>query len=366
MELETLRARLTALDTEIIKLAAERQKIVSEIGQSKIRSGRGTRDYTREKVVIETARNHAEDFGLPPHVAEQVMGLLIRSSLARQEQEMVVAHGSGSGKRALIIGGLGKIGAWFNSFLTAQGFNVQLADSAGDDVRVIKDWKQLTLDHELIVVAAPLKISGEILLHLAEIKPEGVIFDVASLKSPVSQGLEALQKAGCKVTSVHPMFGPDTQLLSGKHVIFVDLGNAEANQFVKGLFQSTMAVQVDMSLHEHDRLIAYVLGLSHALNIIFFTALSASGEKAEALAKMSSTTFDAQLQVASRVADESPHLYFEIQTLNEYKDQAIGDLKSAVERFCGLVHAEDEAGFTELMKQGQQYLKSRADHLLPE
>jgi prephenate dehydrogenase len=30
------------------------------------------------------------------------------------------------------------------------------------------------------------------------------------------------------VTSLHPMFGPDTELLSGRHVIFIDLGNAEA------------------------------------------------------------------------------------------------------------------------------------------
>ena len=40
------------------------------------------------------------------------------------------------------------------------------------------------------------------------------------------------------------------------------------------LFAPTMAEQVVMSLDDHDRLIAYVLGLSHALNIAFFTALA--------------------------------------------------------------------------------------------
>ena len=35
---------------------------------------------------------------------------------------------------------------------------------------------------------------------------------------------EALVPAGVRVTSVHPMFGPDTELLSGRHVIFVDVG----------------------------------------------------------------------------------------------------------------------------------------------
>jgi chorismate mutase/prephenate dehydrogenase len=39
-----------------------------------------------------------------------------------------------------------------------------------------------------------------------------------------------------------------------------------------------MAEQTEMSVDDHDRLMAYVLGLSHALNLAFFTALAASGE----------------------------------------------------------------------------------------
>ncbi len=91
-----------------------------------------------------------------------------------------------------------------------------------------------------------------------------MIFDLASLKSPLRGGLMALKSHGCRVTSVHPMFGPDTDLLSSRHVIFVDLGHAEALERARDLFRPTMVEQVIMSLDEHDRLIAYVLGLSHA------------------------------------------------------------------------------------------------------
>src|SRR5437016_13341131 len=103
------------------------------------------------------------------------------------------------------------------------------------------------------------------------------------------------------------MFGPDSAVASGRHVLFVDLANAVARAAARELFAPTMAEQVVMSLDDHDRLIAYVLGLSHALNIAFFTALAESGEAAPTLAHMSSTTFDAQLDVASRRAQESPH-----------------------------------------------------------
>ena len=49
------------------------------------------------------------------------MRLLIRSSLTHQEQTRVAAQTSGAGKRVLIIGGAGKMGAWFAQFLSSQG-----------------------------------------------------------------------------------------------------------------------------------------------------------------------------------------------------------------------------------------------------
>ncbi|MGB6353902.1 MAG: prephenate dehydrogenase dimerization domain-containing protein, partial [Steroidobacteraceae bacterium] len=169
-----------------------------------------------------------------------------------------------------------------------------------------------------------------------------------------------LVKAGCRVTSLHPMFGPDTELLSGRHVIFIDLGNREALQEAQQLFAPTMAERVVMGLDEHDRLIAYVLGLSHALNIAFFTALADSGEAAPRLAKLSSTTFDSQLEVASRVAAESPDLYFEIQSLNDYGGESLLALQLAVERLVATVKTGNAAEFSAIMNRGRAYLDVRA------
>ena len=209
------------------------------------------------------------------------------------------------------------------------------------------------------MVATPLGATDPILKDLALRRPPGVIFDVGSLKSPLRAGLVALKSHGCKVTSVHPMFGPDTELLSGRHVIFVDVGHTGALEAARALFAPTMAEQVVMGLDEHDRLIAYVLGLSHALNIAFFTALAESGEAAPRLAKLSSTTFDAQLDVASRVAQESPELYYEIQSLNDYGAESLEALSQAVERLRTAVLTQDRETFVALMRRGRDYLEDR-------
>ena len=367
MTLEELRQQLDQLDGDLIALMARRQAIAREVAAAKRATGYPTRDYQREREVVLGVRRRAEALGLSGDLAEKVLRLLIRSSLTTQEQVSVATHGAGSGRRALVIGGAGKMGGWFVQFLASQGFDVQVADPAGapPGFASVDDWRRVPdMDvFDYIVVATPLGASGAILTELAARRPRGVVFDLGSLKSPLRASLSALAAAGVKATSLHPMFGPGTELLSGRHVVFIDLGNAAALAAARALFAPTMAEQVVMSLDEHDRLIAYVLGLSHALNIAFFTALAESGEAAPRLARMSSTTFDAQLDVATNVAEESPELYYEIQALNDYGAESLQALAAAVERLRQAVAGRDFTTFRALMEQGLAYLKDRREQV---
>lgn len=361
MSLDDLRERLSAVDRELISLVARRQEIVAKISAHKLQTGTATRDYARERRVIEGARRQAGALGLDADVAEQVMQALIRSSLTHQEQRRVAAQGAGVGKSALIVGGSGKMGGWMAEFLASQGYRVQLADPRRSKLPYpwIPNWEGSDLEHDIIVVAAPIQVTAEILHALAERRPHGLVIDVGSLKTPLRSGFEALIAAGCRVASIHPMYGPDTRLLSGRHVIFVDVGSAQALDEAKRLFQATMAVRVDMSLDDHDRAIAYVLGLSHALNLAFFTALAESDELVPSLQALSSTTFDAQLRVASGVARDNPKLYFEIQALNRFGGAALEALVDAAVRIRDLVQSNNEAGFVSLMEAGREYLDVR-------
>ena len=361
MTLETLSQELAAIDRQLLTLVAERQRLATEVGAAKREAGLPPRDYEQEKEVLDRARAIARECRFSPELAERLMLALIRSSLTIQEQAHVVARGSGGGRRALVIGGHGKMGTWFVRFLASQGFEVEVADPAGavEGHRHHADWQHTDLTHDIIVVAAPLRASNVILQELATRSAPGLIFDIGSLKSPLRDGLTALARSGAQVTSIHPMFGPDTELLSGRHVIFVDLGVPEATARARELFGSTLAAHVSMDLESHDRLIAWVLGLSHAINIAFLTALAESGEAAPKLAELSSTTFDEQLGVADRVVHDSPQLYFEIQSLNDFGAESLTALLSAVDRLRSIVRAGDEASFVSLMQHGREYLEGR-------
>ena len=361
LTLDDLRRRINGIDDELLELVAERKRLSGEVARVKRSTGRATRDFEREREVILAARTRAEALQVAPDLAEELMRLLIRNSLTTQEQASVQSRGTGSGRRVLVIGGAGKMGRWFAEFLATQGFAVEVADPTGalPGLPHVNDWRETDLKQDYIICATPLSVTDAILKDLALRRPPGVVLDVGSLKSPLRAGLQALKAHGVRVTSIHPMFGPDTQLLSGRHVIFVDLGHAEALEKARELFGPTMAEQVVMSLDEHDRLIAYVLGLSHALNIAFFTALAESGEAAPRLVKLASTTFDSQLDVATRVAQESPELYYEIQSLNDYGAESLEALAKAVERIRTAILSQDHDSFVALMRRGRDYLEDR-------
>ncbi|MFQ5523592.1 MAG: prephenate dehydrogenase/arogenate dehydrogenase family protein [Acidimicrobiia bacterium] len=356
-ELKALRSEVARIDEAIVELMARRLKAALRMGRAKLRAGIPLRDFAQEKEVLERARRIAASEGVPEELAEKVMLELIRSSLTVQEKGQVEETAAGSGRSALVVGGAGKMGGWFVEFLGSQGFSVTVADPAAEPPGV-PEWHQAAGPFDLHVLATPIAVTRSVLGEMAEAPPTGLIFDIGSLKTPLRSGLEALAAAGAKVASVHPMFGPDTRLLSGRHVVVVDVGVPEAAAQARDLFASTMATIVEMDLDSHDRLIAYVLGLSHALNVAFFTALAESGETAGRLAHLSSTTFDNQLKVASQVAGDNPHLYFEIQHLNDYGQESLAALAAAVERLRILVGDGDEEGFVALMERGAAYLAS--------
>jgi chorismate mutase/prephenate dehydrogenase len=171
-------------------------------------------------------------------------------------------------------------------------------------------------------------------------------------------GLEALREAGCKVCSVHPMFGPGEKMLSGRHILFVEVGDPEALAEARALFAHTAAECVDMSLEEHDEVMAWVLGLSHLMNIAFAESLAKSGEAVPLLRRISSSTFNAQLNVASQVVSENPHLYFEIQAGNERTGEVFAKFREVLDELARAISEGDESSFVEAMESANRRITS--------
>jgi chorismate mutase/prephenate dehydrogenase len=359
-DIDSLRHQIDEIDRSILELIKKRTDIASDIGRLKAGSTLPVRNFDREKVCIDNARKIATELGLPLQLAEEIQLKLIRVSLTSQEQDRVRQVSTENAKKAAVIGGAGKMGNWFAHFLASQGFKVEIFDpnASLSSFPTLGSLGEMA-NHDVIVVATPLHESNRILMELSQLEPSGLVFDVASLKGPLKEGLSAVSQVHMKVTSMHPMFGPDTKLLSGRHVIIVDLGNEAANAEAAALFAPTMATIIHMGPEDHDRNMAFLLGLSHAVNIVFSSVLAQSGESAPRLEELSSTTFDAQISIASRVAMENPKLYFEIQAANPYGDLPLQMLEKATQELREIVTSRDEGRFVELMQAGYKYYQTK-------
>jgi len=357
-ELLGLRNRLDDIDSSIVDLIAERQAVVETIGEHKLKTGLPLRHYEREREVIDRGVARAENLGLSGSVARDILQTLIHHSLSKQETHQLVKSAHGEGRRALVIGGLGRMGEWMARYLDMVGYRVDVADRVERETPFtrVDDWQATVNEYDLIVVAVPLRPSNDILLRLAELKPECLVFDIGSLKSPMREGLDAMRESGCRVCSVHPMFGPNEIGLSGRHILFVDVGNQQAIVEARALFAHTAADCVELSLEEHDEVMAWVLGLSHLVNIAFAGALAQSGEKVPLLKQISSSTFNAQLNVATQVVSENPHLYFEIQQGNVNTDDVNEQFQKVLDELVTAVGNQDEEIFTQHIRAARARL----------
>ncbi len=357
-ELLELRNRLDDIDSAVVDLIAERQAVVTTIAEHKLKTGLPLRHYEREREVIDRGVARARKLGLSGSVARDILQTLIHHSLSNQETHKLVHSGHGVGRRALVIGGLGRMGEWMSRYLDMVGYSVDVADQVERDTPFgrVDDWQGVVNDYDLIVVAVPLRPSNDILLRLAELKPDCLVFDIGSLKSPMREGLDAMRDNGCRVCSVHPMFGPNEVGLSGRHILFVDVGNQEAIAEARALFAHTAADCVELSLEEHDEVMAWVLGLSHLVNIAFAGALAQSGEKVPLLKQISSSTFNAQLNVATQVVSENPHLYYEIQQGNVNTADVSEHFRKVLNELVTSVADSNEDVFTRHMNAAKKRL----------
>ena len=221
MDIPELRAQLDQVDKDLVRLAAERQRIVAEIGRSKRGSGRPLRDFRREKEVLDNVRGHAREAGIDPELAAGLMQLLINASLARQEQDTVRALSQGGGRRALVIGGSGRMGAWFARFLDAQGFQVEVADPVANAAGFAQRerWDQGGLEHDLIVVATPLRAAlrldhavGRAHPDFAAVLPETPLLRALKFAEPQALPEQRIVRAGAFVLGQQPIVPQAAQI----------------------------------------------------------------------------------------------------------------------------------------------------------
>ena len=355
--LDELRKQVSEIDRELISLIGKRIEMTKKIGEKKKEAGIPLRNWEVEKAVIDNAATLAAELGISGVFVKSVMQKLIEESRIQQEMFHYSAY-QGNKENVLIIGGLGEIGRWFSYFFQNQGHDVSIYDIRGksNDFRSYESLDGGITEASCALIATSLQAVPKIINELTDLRFEGIVFDIASLKGHLKHAIKRAVYEGISITSIHPMFGANTRTLSDKVICFCDCGNEEANSKVEQFFDDTAVSMVRLSLEEHDRAISYVLGLSHILNIIYIRVLMDGGYAYEELKKIASTTYLSQMVTASSVIKENPHLYYEIQNLNPFKEDLFDTLIETTITMADMITEGNKKNFVRIMEKGRDWL----------
>lgn len=358
-DLSQLRSQVASLDQKILELIAERLETTKAIGEIKQKQGLPIRDFRVEVDVLRRARERARRIGLDERIAEEIAERLMAAAVQTQA-ELPPVIPSSPRKRVHVIGGHGRMGQWLTRFFESQGHHMSVTDPTEGPFSALEcPVSDIVNEVDVIALATDLASTKKVLtevLSLSKGERSPLIFDIASLKSDLSETLRRAVADGHRVTSLHPMFAPGAVLLHGRAVLVCDAGHREATDEAKSLFAETALGLYEVPLEEHDRLMAVVLGLSHLTNLVFGRAVVKAGIPFETLGRIASTTFSKQIKTAAEVAEENPALYHEIQFFNEHTQQMLENIKASLEDFSRAARSENGQGFSELMATTSDYL----------
>ena len=348
MGLAELRDEIEDIDMQIMQLARKRLDVGLEIGRIKAEDNSRVRVPETEARVIARYRGAAERMDMDPDNAEEVCRIFMQESI---ENQAALPRTGGRHLSVSIVGGCGKMGARLADLFGESGHDVSIIDPESGNGLTLEDAK----DSDVVVVSVPISATDGVLRELDDIcRADALIFDITSLKSPL---VDTLRDMGSrrKVCSVHPMFGPSAKSMFDRNLVFCDCGSPEAVDEAVSMFDNHGANIVRIPVERHDEYMSYVLGLSHAVNIAFFTVLERSGIPFGEMEKVASTTFRKLMDTNESVALEDPYLYYEIQHMNSNRESMMREFDRSVKDVADAALSDDPEAFRELMDRGRKY-----------
>lgn len=361
LEIGALREEIRHADAEITRGVVRRLKLARRLAHSKSRHGLPLRDYGVERDVIRRWVRQLGLTGVDAGRSEALARWFIEESVRVQEP---ILHRPRRRTRSgaldiAIVGGAGAMGRWLTEFFESYGHRISVVDprAPGGPRPTFGDVESAAEGSDALVFATPMAGTARPLRKVLGGRKDLLIFDILSVKAPIAGLLSDAARAGRRVTSVHPMFGPSARTLSGRNLLIVKCGNPEADAAARALFEHSALTVTEIRLRDHDRLMAESLGLSHAMNLLFLGALSSSSLSPAMLSRVASTTFHRQSSLALSVAREGVELYLDIQASNPFSRAVFRGIRSRLTDLEAIVARRDLAGFRQWLAEGRAMIE---------
>lgn len=118
--LNELRTKISALDSQLLALLADRQKLTNQVAETKIAHQIPVRDQKREEELLVRLIKQGQGFGLVPHYVTQLFHVIIEDSVLNQQALLAEKANPGSNLPLNRVAFLGDKGSY--SYLATQKY----------------------------------------------------------------------------------------------------------------------------------------------------------------------------------------------------------------------------------------------------
>lgn len=336
--LAALRQEIDALDTQMVDLLARRAAIVQEVVRLKKAAGLPVYHPAREEDLISRRREQAERVGLDPDHVEELYRGILRQSRVRQTAH-VAQSGVRPGATVLVVGGGGRMGAYFARWFAQSGYAVRVLETG--------DWPRaaaLCQGAELALVSVPIASTVEVIQRLGPLLPAGcVLADLTSVKAaPLAAMLAA---HGGPVVGLHPLFGPSTASLDQQVVVATPGREPEACRWVLEQLAAWGNIVLTLEAAAHDELMDLVQGVRHFATFAFGRFLAEQGVDLPRTLEFSSPIYRLELGMIGRLFAQDAAMYGQIICASPQRLALLRKYVESLRRSCELLEREGPAAF---------------------
>lgn len=359
-DLAALRNDIDRVDHELIKLLAERQKLVGRVASIKRSKQVPIRDAGREAALLRDRRAVAAGLSVSSDVVESLFRLILWSSRDRQAALLTELPKEVKPAKVAIIGGLGGMGQIFARLFKELNNEVLIVDRE-TPLRPAEAIKRA----EVVLVSVPIDITSAVIAEIGPMLSEDqALMDLTSIKHEPMQSM--LANTTAEVVGTHPLFGPNVHSLQGQRIVLTPGRGERWLGWLRQILKARGLVTVETTPERHDELMAIVQVLTHySTQVLGRTLEQLRVDLPETLA-FTSPIYRMELLLAARHFAQSSDLYAGISMTNARSEPVLKAFQQAAQEVAQLIQTGDQNGFGQLFEEVSRYFGPFRDAALAE
>ena len=255
----------------------------------------------------------------------------------------------------ILILGAGKMGSFFCDLLS---FDHEVAVLEKDHKRMRFIYNALRLQHEeevasfepeLVINCVTLCYTIDAFKAVIPYLPHNcIISDIASVKTQLKEFYES---SGFRYVSTHPMFGPtfaNLGQLDKENTIIIAEGDHLGKIFFKDIYNNLHLHICEYSFEEHDRVVAYSLGVPFASTLVFASTMKHQDAPG--------TTFKRHMKIARGLLSEDDYLLTEI-LFNPRTPKQLERIQQELSLLQNIIQAKDTEAMKEFLTKVRKHIE---------